>query len=128
MRRVAPGRLPAAEEVFPEGRPVDAIDQIDAIDEVGCGGVMRNAQCAMRNAKCGMGEGAAKRRAGAGGAAAPRPPKLAKLHRADRIGEQEVWDADMADAGEVVGLDGVEREEEFREVVAGVAEGREFAV
>ena len=121
MRRVAPGRLPAAEEVFPEGRPVDAIDRIDAIDEVGCGGVMRNA-------KCGMGEGAAKRRAGAGGAAAPRPPKLAKLHRADRIGEQEVWDADMADAGEVVGLDGVEREEEFREVVAGVAEGREFAV
>ena len=43
---------------FPGGRPVDEIDRIDAIDEVGRGGVMRNAQCAMRNGRgCGQAPG-----------------------------------------------------------------------
>ena len=57
----------------PEGRPVDAIYRIDAIDEVGCG----HLQCIMQNAKCTMEESA-------------RPPKLASLDFEKAVGRDQV--------------------------------------
>ena len=68
---------PESGAVFPGGRPVDGIDGIDGIDRIdGIDEVGRRVQCTMQNAQCTMGEGAARRQAGAGGAAAERPPNL----------------------------------------------------
>ena len=43
------------------------------------------------------------------------------------VGEEKIGDTEVADAVEIVRLDGVEGEEEFGKVVAGSAEGGEFA-
>ena len=103
--------------MLPRTAAVDAIDRIDAIDEVG-----RRVQCTMQNAQCTMGEGAGRRRASAGGFAAPHAHKLAKLSATEK-------EVDRVHAVDVVfggGRHRVKGDDGLRVVVAKALQGFEL--